>query len=298
MSINFFYEDGRGIIVDEQGNEAMDLEEEVDPYNLGTLMTLSQYRAYQSRFPIEATEELDIKMEELAEELAGEVAESIIIKLWKAAPSARKAQVEVRTAQKWAKRLKEDPTWNIYEKQTNMFNRKPSQLQEEHKEHLLNFFDKYSQATRHDAVESLTEAFENFSLKETSVGNFILNECNLTVKRATLQPLARNSPDNLEKRHSWIKKWAETTDMNYLQNCVFVDEAGFNINMRSSNARSIRGTPAIVETSTTRAITHTILGAITANDIIAIEIREPPKPKKAKIDGGRKRKKPAAKKDV
>lgn len=74
MSINFFYEDGRGIIVDEQGNEAMDLEEEVDPYNLGTLMTLSQYRAYQSRFPIEATEELDIKMEELAEELAGEVA--------------------------------------------------------------------------------------------------------------------------------------------------------------------------------------------------------------------------------
>lgn len=220
------------------------------------------------------------------------------IKLWKAAPSARKAQVEVRTAQKWAKRFKEDPTWNIYEKQTNMFNRKPSQLQEEHKEHLLNFFDKYPQATRHDAVESLTEAFENFSLKETSVGNFILNECNLTVKRATLQPLARNSPDNLEKRHSWIKKWAETTDMNYLQNCVFVDEAGFNINMRSSNARSIRGTPAIVETSTTRAITHTILGAITANDIIAIEIREPPKPKKAKIDGGRKRKKPAAKKDV
>lgn len=78
MSINFFYEDGRGIIVDEQGNEAMDLEEEVDPYNLGTLMTLSQYRAYQSRFPIEATEELDIKMEELAEELAGEVAESIM----------------------------------------------------------------------------------------------------------------------------------------------------------------------------------------------------------------------------
>lgn len=70
----------------------------------------------------------------------------------------------------------------------------------------------------HDAVESLKEAFKNFSLKETSVGNFILNECNLTVKRTTLQPLARNSPDNLEKRHSWIKKWAETTDMNYLQN--------------------------------------------------------------------------------
>ncbi|KAG1167311.1 hypothetical protein G6F55_009242 [Rhizopus delemar] len=175
-----------------------------------------------------------------------------------------------------------------------MFNRKPSQLQEEHKEH-LDFFDKYIQTTRYDAVKNLTEAFENFSLKEISVGNFILNECNLTVQRATLQPLARNSPDDLEKRHSWIKKWVETTDMNCLQNCVFVDEAGFNINMRSPCARSIRGTSATVETPTTRAITHTILVTITANDIIAIKIREPLKPKKAKIDGGRKRKKPSAK---
>ena len=55
--------------------------------------------------------------------------------------------------------------------------------------------------------------------------------------------------------------------MNYLKNCVFVDEAGFNINMRSPNARSVKGTPAIIETPTTRAITHTILGAITAHDV-------------------------------
>lgn len=60
--------------MDEQGNESMDLKEEVDPYNLDTLTTLSQYRAYQSRFPVQVTEELDVKMEVLAEELASEVA--------------------------------------------------------------------------------------------------------------------------------------------------------------------------------------------------------------------------------
>lgn len=59
--------------------------------------------------------------------------------------------------------------------------------------------------------------------------------------------------------------------MNYLTNCVFVDEAGFNINMRSHNARSVRGTPEIVETPTT----HTILGATTAQGVISVEIREP-----------------------
>lgn len=70
-----------------------------------------------------------------------------------------RAQVEIRTAQKWAKRLKEDPEWNIYEKQTNMSNRKPPQLQNEHKQHLV-------QATRRDAVDSLTEEFQNFNLKK------------------------------------------------------------------------------------------------------------------------------------
>lgn len=88
----------------------------------------------------------------------------------------------------------------------------------------------------------------------------------------------------------------QTTDMNYLTNCVFVDEAGFNINMGSPNARSIRGTPAVVETPTTRAITHTILGAITAQDFISVEISAPLKLKKVKVDGSRKRKKPLVKK--
>ncbi|KAL4215273.1 hypothetical protein AB4K20DRAFT_1862527 [Rhizopus microsporus] len=171
-------------------------------------MTITQYRSYQDRFPAEPTEELDVEMEEAAEELSKEVAggrkynvysdkhKAVFyyfnrVKLWKAAPSARKAQVEIRTGQIWAKRLKEDPQWNIYEKQTNKVNRLASQLQENHKKHLIDFFDIYPQATRQDAVESLTEAFENFNLKTTAVGNFILYECNLTVKRSlnTLVPM-------------------------------------------------------------------------------------------------------------
>ncbi|KAI9028188.1 hypothetical protein CLU79DRAFT_738158 [Phycomyces nitens] len=62
-----------------------------------------------------------------------------------------------------------------------------------------------------------------------------------------------------------------------------MDEASFNINMGSLNARS-KGTLAIVETSITRASTHIILGTITAQDIISVEIREPLSPKKLKAD--------------
>lgn len=92
------------------------------------------------------------------------------VKLYSAAKSGRLAgRIAERTAQKWTRRLKEDKDWNILEKQTNKVNRKTSQLQEEHKIHLINFYDENSQARMSDAVTSLTEKFENFSLKNSSV---------------------------------------------------------------------------------------------------------------------------------
>ncbi|KAG2217189.1 hypothetical protein INT45_005398 [Circinella minor] len=49
-------------------------------------------------------------------------------------------------------------------------------------------------------------------------------------------------------------------------------------------ARSTNGIPEIVETPMTHAISsHTILGAISANDVIATEIREPKKSKILKV---------------
>jgi hypothetical protein len=48
--------------------------------------------------------------------------------------------------------------------------------------------------------------------------------------------------------------------MDYLSNWIFVDECAFDINMRPSTARSAKGTPAIITTPTTHAVSHTILG--------------------------------------
>ncbi|CAO3700938.1 unnamed protein product [Rhizopus stolonifer] len=73
MSNNFFYEDGHGNIADEQGNDAMDYEEEVDPFSTSSLMT-SRYRLIQERFLIESAEELDTQMENISEGLAAESA--------------------------------------------------------------------------------------------------------------------------------------------------------------------------------------------------------------------------------
>jgi hypothetical protein len=60
-----------------------------------------------------------------------------------------------RTAQKWAKKLKEDEDQNIFEKQTNLANRVKPQLDHKHKLHLLDFYDDYTQARAVDAIDAL-----------------------------------------------------------------------------------------------------------------------------------------------
>jgi hypothetical protein len=94
------------------------------------------------------------------------------VKLCKAAKAARLSGVTERTGQQWAKRLKDEPEWDIFEKQTNKDKQKTGMLQQEHKEYIINLYDQNPQARVVDIVDSLTKSFENFSLKETSARNF------------------------------------------------------------------------------------------------------------------------------
>lgn len=160
---------------------------------------------------------------------------------------------------------------------------------------MIDYFDEFPQARIKDAVDNLTEIFENFNLKETVVGEFISKECNLSIKRITRHPKARNSPEKIKSRREWVELWSNTT-MNFNTICTFIDESASDINMRPSTARSARGTPAVVITPSTKAISHTILGAISAPEVINIEIRVPVPPKKIKVVGSCKRKATAIKK--
>ncbi|CEP17359.1 hypothetical protein [Parasitella parasitica] len=69
------------------------------------------------------------------------------------------------------------------------------------------------------------------------------------------------------------------------------DESGFNINMRPPEGWSVKGTPAVVEAPITKAISHTVLGVISAKFVIAMELREPQKSisKRLKVDFPKKR---------
>lgn len=128
-------------------------------------------------------------------------------------------------------------------------------------------------------------------MKDTSVRNFLKKECNLSFKKITRHPAARNDETKIANRLAWVEKRSQT-DMNFLENCVFIDESGFDINMRPPGGWSEKGTPAIVTTPSTRGVSHTVLGAITAKFIVSMELRNPQVAKKIRIDYGNRKRRP------
>ena len=125
-------------------------------------------------------------------------------------------------------------------------------------------------------------------MKDTSVRNFFKNDCDLLFKKINPHPILRNGSSKLANRVVWAEEWTKS-DMNFLKNCV-LDELGFGTNMRPPEG-SQKGTLAVVTTSSTRKISHTVLGAIIAKYAVSMELWSPQVSKKIKIDfGNRKRK--------
>jgi hypothetical protein len=118
----------------------------------------------------------------------------------------------------------------------------------------------------------------------------------ITVKKPHSEAEVRNSVDDLEIRYEWFMNW-KVKDLDYTENCVFIDEAGFHINMRNNWARSPAGTRAVVKTAKTRATSHSVIGAIHSSAVLHVVLKKPPpKPeldtvakKKRKGNSGKKR---------
>ncbi|KAI7905667.1 uncharacterized protein BX663DRAFT_500528, partial [Cokeromyces recurvatus] len=53
MSYLFYFEDGQGNVLDEDGNDAMNITENEDPYKLDELTSYSAYIAARDKFMME-----------------------------------------------------------------------------------------------------------------------------------------------------------------------------------------------------------------------------------------------------
>lgn len=143
-----------------------------------------------------------------------------IEKYMSASTAAKQLGIHVRTAQRWVKQYNTCPD-SIFE-DCEKVGRKCI-LTEEHKATVVNFIDTNPSATVVEVTEHLLKQFTDLKVSRSTVYNFMRNECSLSLKKADFHSIERNSPKKIEERYNWVCKW-ENTDMNFLTNCVFLDE--------------------------------------------------------------------------
>ncbi|KAI9250127.1 hypothetical protein EDC94DRAFT_487455, partial [Helicostylum pulchrum] len=67
------------------------------------------------------------------------------------------------------------------------------------------------------------------------------NKCRLTYKRIVPQYFARDNEKTIVKRYNEVNSWI-SQKLDFFNDCIFIDEAGFNRNMHRSYGWSEVGT--------------------------------------------------------
>ncbi|KAG1465981.1 hypothetical protein G6F56_004779 [Rhizopus delemar] len=149
-----------------------------------------------------------------------------------ASAAAKQLGIHTRTAYRWVIQYNVCPD-SIFER-CKKVGRK-CLLTEEHKTTVINFIDANPSVTVVEVTEYLLKRIHDLRVSRSTVNNFMRREYNLSLKKADFHSIERNSPTKIEERHNWVCKW-KNTDMNFLTNCVFLDESAFDINMKRSGA--------------------------------------------------------------
>ena len=183
--------------------------------------------------------------------------------------------INIRTGQHYIRKYNDDE-----EKRLPGIHRKPrvgsrGKLTEAHSQFLIEYIDKNPTSVLVDIKEKLCEAFQGLSISVSALHKHLVHKCKVTLKRLEKLPAARNTDRVISLRKEKVEEWEKMQDMDFSKNCVFIDEAGFNLHIQRSFGRSLKGTPAKGTVPTGRGVTVSILGAISEAGVIDISLKKP-----------------------
>ncbi|KAI9489522.1 hypothetical protein BDB00DRAFT_876286 [Zychaea mexicana] len=110
-------------------------------------------------------------------------------------------------------------------------------------------------------------------LSSATIYRHLLRKCSLTLKQAQRYPVARTSTETKEKWENYMLEHIQDGKLDYLSNCVFIDEASFTGTMTRNSAWSIRGTAAYVNVPAMRTASKILLAAIGHTGLVEATIR-------------------------
>lgn len=192
--------------------------------------------------------------------------------------------IKLQTAYTWKK------NWNrrVIQEQNGIYHTpkkrgRKSLLTDEHREFLKKLVNEDATVTLEFLLEKLRDAFDDAKASASTIYNYITKVCKFSLKRISKWAMRRGLDEVKEQRYEWAKEYQDKLDFN--KNCVFIDEAGFNISMRREYGWSAVGEKAVIKVPVTRGVNVSFLGAVCAKGCIELMVRNP-----ATIAANKKRK--------
>ncbi|KAG7866721.1 hypothetical protein KL916_005436 [Ogataea parapolymorpha] len=149
-------------------------------------------------------------------------------------------------------------------------------LTEEHETHIISFYKRITQEKRamklDELLDELTTQFEDLKLSKTGLRKH-LNDMNFKYQRLSKHAENRNSPATIAYRQKWID-YLDQSGANYTRNCVFIDEAGFDENMKDNFGWAFKGSHPVVDIKN-NAPAFTLFGAISHEGIVDVQVKYP-----------------------
>lgn len=115
------------------------------------------------------------------------------------------------------------------------------------------------------------------SLEEIAISSIyahIREKCCISLKQASKYTAERDSPRTLDLRRHIVTQW-KAVSVNFLKNCVFIDEAGFHSQTMRGPVWSKVGEPAKVKVHNQKGVSISIIDCIAARGIIDFSKVEP-----------------------
>ncbi|KAG1172519.1 hypothetical protein G6F70_006404 [Rhizopus microsporus] len=149
---------------------------------------------------------------------------------------------------------------------------RPAILKDQHTVFIFELLANEPTLTVEAVTDNLSKEFRDILITLRSVENHMKKNCRLTYKRIIPRYYGRNTDETIAKRRDAVAYWV-SQNIDFMNECVFLDEAGFNRSMHRSYGWSEAGAPCKIDVQT-KGANVSILGAICKSGLITLSRKE------------------------
>ncbi|KAG2211662.1 hypothetical protein INT47_008759, partial [Mucor saturninus] len=156
-----------------------------------------------------------------------------------------------KTAREISKETSVETSIELEEVSTKDADVKPG-MGEEHEKFLTDIIEEKLAIALAEITKTVTEQFTDLDISQTSLKQLVNQKCKASLEKSD----ACNSPIRLEERYHWAAYWKDK-DMDYMSNCVFIDETDFHIKLTT-----------LSKVDTMKPVTKTVFGAVSTHGLV------------------------------